>query len=174
MRWGALAGALALLMLGVFASVDPVRADEHECAVAGQAIDCDDEGIYTEHGNCGYVHYHGDLHGTPDPDEEGCGHGAVTDGPPVAATEEPSGAWNTFTDWVDALFQGVSGGFSPKNVADSVDIVVDASEGMAATAENAEDYFDANPDAPGRDRYTLENEGGEHGWLYNTFWGLFE
>ena len=98
----------------------------------------------------------------------------MTDGPPVAATEEPSGAWNTFTDWVDALFQGVSGGFSPKNVADSVDIVVDASEGMAATAENAEDYFDANPDAPGRDRYTLENEGGEHGWLYNTFWGLFE
>lgn len=166
--------ALGLLLLGAFASVDSVRADEHECAVAGVAIDCDDEGVYDEHGeNCEYVHYHGDLNGVGDPDPSGCGHGAVTTGPPATATPASS-YWNTFTDWADALFQGISGGFSPKAVAESVDIVVDASEGMAANAENAEAYFEAYPDAPSREGYTLENEGGEHGWLYNAFWGLFE
>ena len=164
-----------LALVGAFASVNSVGADSHECSVAGVAIDCDDEGVYDEHGeNCTVWHYHGDLNGVPDPDPTGCGHGEVFDGPPPPAEEEPSGAWETFTDWADALFQGVSGGFSPKNVSDSVDIVVDASEGMAETAENAEEYFEAYPDAPGRDRYTLEDETEDHGWLYNTFWGLFE
>ena len=180
MRVAGLSVALALLLLGAFASVDSVRADEHdevpfECVVGEVVIDCDDEGISGDHGvNCDVVHYHGDLNGKPDPDEYGCGHGEVFEQDVTPEEEEDSGYWETFTDWADALFQGVSGGFSPKNVSDSVDIVVDASEGMAETAENANEYFDANPDAPGRERYTLENEGGEHGWLYNTFWGWFE
>ena len=164
-----------LALVGAFASVSSVGADSHECAVAGVAVDCDDPGVTDEHGeNCAVWHYHGDLNGVPDPNEYGCGHGEVTDGPPPPAVEEESSNWETFTDWADALFQGISGGFSPKAVAESTDIVVDASEGIAANAENAEAYFEAYPDAPDRDRYTLADETEDHGWLYNAFWGLFE
>jgi hypothetical protein len=144
-----------------------------ECVVAGTVIDCDDEGIRDAHpDNCDVVHYHGELNGLPDPEEDGCGHGEVTERP--VAAEEDSGIFDTIYTWFDVVFQGISGGFSPKSVQESVEIVEEASEGMAETAENAEEYFETYPDAPDRDRYTLEDESGDHGWLYNAFWGLFE
>ncbi len=175
-----LAIMLAVSLVALFTTVTSARADEHddaevECVVAGATvIECDDEGITEDHGeNCDVIHYHGDLNGAGDPDEYGCGHGEVTE-QPVASEEEDSGYWESFTDWADALFQGISGGFSPKNVSESVDIVEEASEGIAENIENVEEYFETYEDAPDRDRYTLENEGGDHGWLYNAFWGLFE
>ena len=171
---------LGMAMVALFVSVNSALADEHdsgepvECIVGSTVIDCDDEGISDDHGeNCDVVHYHGELNGVGDPDEYGCGHGEVFEQDVTQEEEEPSN-WEAFTDWADALFQGISGGFSPKAVADSTNIVVEASEGIAANAENAEEYFEVYEDAPDRDRYTLENEGGDHGWLYNAFWGLFE
>jgi hypothetical protein len=180
MRLLALGMAVLLIAIAGLARPEAVSsADDEEqaveCVVAGATvIDCDDEGIWDAHGeNCEVVHYHGELNGAPDPDENGCGHGEVTERP-VASEEEDSGILDTIYTWFDVAFQGISGGFSPKSVQESVEIVEEASEGIAANAENAEEYFETYPDAPDRDRYTLENESGEHGWLYNAFWGLFE
>lgn len=171
---------LAVALVALFASVNSALADEHdgaepvECIVGTTVIACDDGGISRDHGeNCDVVHYHGELNGVEDPDLYGCGQGEVLE-QNVTPQEEETGNWEAFTDWADALFQGLSGGFSPKAVAESTDIVVEASEGIAANAENAEEYFEVYEDAPDRDRYTLENEGGEHGAFYHWFWGWFE
>jgi hypothetical protein len=173
-----LAALAALTLVGLFASATAANADDHdgvECVVAGSTVvDCEDDGIYDEHGeNCEVVHYHGDLKGVGDPDEDGCGHGEVTE-QPIAAEEDDSGFLNTVYDWFDVAIQGLTTGFSPKSVQESVEIVEDAAPSIAENAQNAEDYFEAYPDAPDRDRYTLEDETEDHGWLYNAFWGLFE
>ncbi len=168
-------------------------ADEHDempegttCEVNGVTIPCDDEGVYGAHDpNCLYLHYHGELNGTPDPDEYGCGHGLVQTVAPGAegstateSSEEAPSRWDAFLDWADAFVQGLTGGFSPKTVHDTVDLVEDATPSIKANADNAEDYFDAYEDAADRDRYTLEDENPEENApapsVYRWFWGLFE
>lgn len=44
------------------------------------------------------------------------------------------------TDWADAAFQGASGGFSPKTVADATDIVVEAAPSIKAKIDNINQY----------------------------------
>ncbi len=44
------------------------------------------------------------------------------------------------TDWADAAFQGVSGGFSPKTVADATDIIVEAAPSIKAKIDNINQY----------------------------------
>lgn len=162
----------------------------HQAMVAGQVIDLADASL--GHGeNCDDVHYHGELNGVPDPDPDGCGHGIVTildddeNGESIvpettedADDDEDSGFWNSALDWLDALFQGLTGGYSPKTTADSVDIVVEATPSIKENADNADAYFDAYEDAPDRDRYTLETENPEENApapsLYRWFWSWFE
>lgn len=180
--------AYILFLLALFVPPNAVFAD-HEAMVAGQVIPLKDASL--SHGeNCDEVHYHGDLNGISDPDPDGCGHGAVNilphdeDGESIVPKtekgeeEKSSSLWGRFTDWVDALFQGISGGFSPKTVYDSVDIVEDATPSIKENAENAEEYFDTYEDAPGRDRYTLETENPEENAplpsLYRWVWSIFE
>jgi len=171
----------SFIFIGILAlTVSFVHADERPegttCEVDGVTIECDDTNITDAHNpNCAFLHYHGELDGASDPDEYGCGHGIVESVAPEEDTE-PS-AWDTFTDWADALFQGISGGFSPKTVSETVDIVEENSESLAETAEMAEEYFDTYEDAPDRDRYTLEGEDVEETpvpWIYKAFWSLFE
>ncbi|MCR4284279.1 MAG: hypothetical protein NUV64_03140 [Parcubacteria group bacterium] len=172
-----------------FLAVSSIALADHEAMVAGQVVPLVDASL--NHGeNCDYVHYHGDLNGVSDPSPDGCGHGVVTilahdeDDesiiPEVKEKEEKgrSGIWNTITDWLDVAFQAISGGFSPKTVSDSVDIVEDATPSLKETADNAEEYFDTYEDAPSRERYTLETENPEENapipGIYRWFWGLFE
>ena len=158
----------------VFADDELTRPEGTTCEVNGITIDCDDPAIETGP-NCNPLHYHGNLNGVADPDPEGCGHGLVLS---VAPKEETSSTWNKITDWLDVFFQGLTGGFSPKTVSDTVDIVEDASPSLKETTDNAGEYFKAYPDAPGRDRYTLKDENPEENAiassLYRWFWGLFE
>ena len=44
------------------------------------------------------------------------------------------------TDWADAAFQGVSGGFSPKTVALATDIIVEAAPSIKAKMDNINQY----------------------------------
>lgn len=57
-------------------------------------------------------------------------------------TAVPSGAssWDDFPDSLDVAIQGITGGFSPKVVAQSVDIVVEASRGIKARNEFVDAY----------------------------------
>ena len=174
--------------INVHANDEPSRPEGTTCEVNGIEIDCDSPAI--EIGpNCPYLHYHGTLNGVPDPDPTACGHGMVLSVAPKEETKEVEKApstevekapstWSKIADWFDALFQGITGGFSPKNVSDSVDIVEDATPSIKETADNAEEYFDAYEDAPDRDRYTLEDENPEENApapsLYRWFWGWFE
>lgn len=176
----------------VFLAVSSVALADHEAMVAGQVVPLADASL--NHGeNCDYVHYHGELNGVPDPSPDGCGHGVVTilahdendesiipevkDVKPEEGDKSP-GLWGRFTDWVDVVIQGITGGFSPKTVSDSVDIVEDATPSLKETADNAEEYFDTYPDAPSRERYTLETENPEENApipaIYRWFWGFFE
>lgn len=189
-RAASLLAVALLFLLGVPATVAAQLGEGAPegttCEVNGVTIPCDDAGIYDAHDpNCAFLHYHGELNGQPDPDEYGCGHGEVYSVAPGAEgvtaeteSDDDSSAWNTFLDWADALFQGLTGGFSPKTVNDSVDIVEESSESMAETKENAEEYFDAYEDAPDRDRYTLEDENPEENApapsVYRWFWSFFE
>ncbi|MAZ40757.1 hypothetical protein CL654_01395 [bacterium] len=180
---------LFVIAIALFLFLNTAFAD-HEAMVAGQVVPLADTSL--SHGeNCDDVHYHGELNGVPDPAPDGCGHGIVTilphdeDGESIVPKEEseeeeddsPS-AWGRFTDWLDAVFQGLTGGFSPKTVSDSVDIVEDATPSLRETADNAEEYFDTYEDAPSRERYTLEDENPEENApapsLYRRFWSLFE
>lgn len=170
----------------------PIALAEHEAMVAGHVVPLSEASL--SHGkNCDDVHYHGELNGVPDPAPDGCGHGVVTilahneegesivpdavmDDMPSGA--QPSSAWGRFTDWLDVLFQGISGGFSPKTVEDSVEIVEDSVPSIKENTDNANEYFDAYEDAPSRERYTLETENPKKNAplpsLYKRFWRLFE
>lgn len=156
------------------------------CKVNDIEVDCDSPTIETGP-NCPQLHYHGTLNGVADPDPAACGHGLVVTVSPeeqareaeeTEKAEEAPSIWSKITDWFDALFQGLTGGFSPKTVSDSVDIVEDAAPSMKETADNAEEYFDTYEDAPDRDRYTLEDENPEENApapsLYRWFWSMFE
>ena len=44
------------------------------------------------------------------------------------------------TDWADAAFSGVSGGFSPKTIADATDIIVEAAPSIKAKMDNINQY----------------------------------
>jgi len=166
--------------INVHANDEPSRPEGTTCEVNGIEIDCDSPAIETGP-RCPYLHYHGTLNGVPDPDPTACGHGMVLSVAPKEETKEvekvPS-TWSKITDWLDALFQGITGGFSPKNVSDSVDIVEDATPSIKETADNAEEYFDTYEDAPDRDRYTLEDENPEENApapsVYRWFWSWFE
>ena len=52
----------------------------------------------------------------------------------------PSDATEALLSGVDVAVQGLSGGFSPKTVADSVDIVVDAAPSIKANIDNVKAY----------------------------------
>ncbi len=143
------------------------------CEVAGVTIDCNDPNLWEPHApNCYFLHYHGTLNGKPDPAPDGCGHGSVSSVAP------PKTNWESFLDWADAAFQGLTGGFSPKTVYDTVKIVEDETPSLVATKENAEEYFETYEDAPGRPRYTLEDENPEENApapsIYRWFWSFFE
>lgn len=175
---------IGLLLITFIAFSGTVSAQEdHEpppgttCEVAGVTIDCEDAGITDAHDpNCLFLHYHGELEGVSDPEPNGCGHGPVESVAP--STPDSSSTWETVTDWLDVFFQSISGGFSPKTVDDSVDIVVDATPSIKENADNAEEYFDTYEDAPDRDRYTLETENPEENapspTIYRWFWSWFE
>lgn len=175
-----LLAVLALVVVGGASRAlaqDPTPPPGTRCAVeGGPIIPCDDPGISDADRGCPGLHYHGELNGVADPDPTGCGHGLVVS----VAPEEPdrSGLLNSVLDYLDALFQGISGGFSPKTVYDTVDIVEDEASSLAATKENAEEYFEAYPDAEGRPRFTLEDENPEENApipsLYRWFWSWFE
>lgn len=143
--------SLFAIIVALFGVSNTALAD-HEAMVAGQVVPLADASL--EHGaNCDDVHYHGELNGVPDPAPDGCGHGIVTILPhdeddesiiPEEKTEEkktksPS-VWERFTDWLDVLVQGITGGFSPKTVSDSVDIVEEAAPSIAENVENIEEY----------------------------------
>lgn len=174
------ASLVALVLLAVHAETattlaqTPTMPPGTTCEVAGVTIDCDDPNLVDAHApNCSFLHYHGTLNGQPDPEPNGCGHGAVSSVAPA-----DSGVLNTVLDWADALFQGISGGFSPKTVYDTVTIVEEETPSLAENAENAKEYFEVYPDAPDRPRYTLEDENPEENApvpsLYRWFWSWFE
>ncbi len=60
----------------------------------------------------------------------------------ATATPVPSGAssWDDFPDSLDVAIQGVTGGFSPKVVAQTVDSVVESSESIKARNEFVDAY----------------------------------
>lgn len=143
-----------LLSLSVI-SVNGVWAS-HEAMVAGEVVPLANASL--SHGEgCDDVHYHGELNGKPDPDPDGCGHGIVTilehdeDGNsiiPETKKEEKksSSAWERFTDWLDVVFQAISGGFSPKTVSDTVDIVKDETPALADKTDSIEQYRESVPE----------------------------
>lgn len=97
---------------------------------------------------------------------------------PTEYTVEESGPsfWDTCKGIIGGVCSAVTG-VDPFAVADSVDIVVENSESIAETRDNAEDYFDAYPDAEDRPRYTLETEDLEDKpapAVYSFFWSFFE
>ena len=84
--------------------------------------------------------------------------------------------WDRFKGFVGGAISAVTG-VDPFSVSDAVDIVAENSESLAETRDNAEEYFEAYPDAPGRDRYTLEGEDLEDKpapGVYKWFWSHFE
>lgn len=185
----AVATALCLVMavtaVALISSVRSVDAQTPQptpegtrCAVAPETvIPCDDPGITDAHApNCSTRHYHGMLNGVADPNPQGCGHGEVV------SLEDNRWFWERWNwgaifDWFDVGVQGATTGQSPKSIYDSVAIVEDAAPSIAESAENADEYFEVYPDAPDRDRYTLDREDPEgegKSWLYRWFWGLFE
>ena len=58
------------------------------------------------------------------------------------STPVPSGSssWDDFPDSVDVAIQGVTGGFSPKIVAQTTDSVVESSRGIKANIDNINTY----------------------------------
>ena len=93
-------------------------------------------------------------------------------------TPPQSGGDITPKDVADVVIQGATQGFSPLTVHDSVEIVKDSAPDIKLNADNARAYFDAYPDAPSRERYTLKDQNPEKNApfpkLYRWFWGLFE
>ncbi len=84
--------------------------------------------------------------------------------------------WDRCKGFIGGACSAVTG-VDPFVVSDSVDIVVESSEGIAETRDNGDEYFDAYPDAPSRERYTLETEDLSDKplpGLYEAFWSLFE
>ena len=91
-------------------------------------------------------------------------------------SESSPSAWDYCKGFIGGVCSAVTG-VDPFAVEDSVDIVVENSESIAENRDNAEEYFDAYPDAPDRARYTLENEDLSDKpapGLYEAFWSLFE
>ena len=84
----------------------------------------------------------------------------------------------TWSDYAKSLVDSILGvftGVSPFDTKQAVDTVAEAAPSIQENRENAEEYFDAYPDAPDRDRYTMADEDlSNKTSLYKWFWGLFE
>lgn len=99
----------------------------------------------------------------------------TTKGSTGAATITQEEDWvDTVLGWADALFQGISGGFSPKTVNDTVEIVEEAAPSIKKNIDNIEEWRTANPDDPTVGRAFREADTEEHNWLYDWFWGLLQ
>ncbi len=101
----------------------------------------------------------------------------VAENPPEYTAQESSvSGWDYFKGCLGGICEAITG-VDPFVVSETVDIVVESSEGIAETRDNAEEYFDAYPDAPDRPRYTLEGEDLSDKpapGLYKWFWSFFE
>ena len=90
--------------------------------------------------------------------------------------ESSATTWDYCKGFIGGCIAAVTG-VDPFAVYDSTEMVVEASESISETRDNAVEYFDTYEDAPGRPRYTLEDEDLSDKpvpWVYNAFWSLFE
>ena len=91
-------------------------------------------------------------------------------------SESSASVWDYCLGAIGGACAAVTG-VDPFAVYDSTEMVVEASESLAETRDNADDYFDEYPDAPSRERYTLETEDLDDKpapGFYEAFWSLFE
>jgi len=146
---------ILLILFAILLTSTNIAFAEHEALVAGEVIPLADASL--SHGDgCDDLHYHGELNGKSDPDPDGCGHGVATilahnkDDesiiPEKKDTNNQSSLWGKFTDWLDVAFQAISGGFSPKTVDDSVDIVEEATPSIKENIDTIEVYRETVPE----------------------------